>query len=63
MLPMKLASKNEYDVIFLDHMMPNKDGIETLKEMKADEKGINRKTPVICLTANAISGARACFKI
>jgi signal transduction histidine kinase/CheY-like chemotaxis protein len=53
-----LAMKNQYDVIFLDHMMPNKDGIETLKEIKADEKALNINTPTICLTANAISGAR-----
>ena len=53
-----LAMKNQYDVIFLDHMMPNKDGIETLKEIKADEKAPNINTPTICLTANAISGAR-----
>ena len=31
----ELFKRNFYDVIFLDHMMPDKDGIETLKEMKA----------------------------
>jgi CheY-like chemotaxis protein len=39
-------------------MMPEKDGIETLHEMRAQEKNPNLKTPTICLTANAISGAR-----
>ncbi|MBQ3843083.1 MAG: response regulator [Ruminiclostridium sp.] len=53
-----LALKNKYDIIFLDHMMPNKDGIETLKELKASDSDLNRDTPMICLTANAISGAR-----
>ena len=53
-----LAAKNRYDMIFLDHMMPKKDGIETLKELRSDAEGINVKTPAICLTANAISGAR-----
>ncbi len=53
-----LALKNKYDIIFLDHMMPQKDGIETLREIKASESGPNRDTPMICLTANAISGAR-----
>ena len=52
------AAKQRYDMIFLDHMMPKKDGIETLKELQSDPTGINAKTPVICLTANAISGAR-----
>ena len=47
-----------YDMIFLDHMMPGKDGIETLQEIKADTGNPNIDTPMICLTANAISGAR-----
>jgi CheY-like chemotaxis protein len=50
--------KKKYDIIFLDHMMPGKDGIETLKELKAESVNPNLETPVICLTANAISGAR-----
>ena len=54
----RLAGENAYDIIFLDHMMPGKDGIETLKEIRSAENGINRNTPAICLTANAISGAR-----
>jgi len=53
-----LTLKNKYDIIFLDHMMPNKDGIETLKEIMASDSNPNRDTPVVCLTANAISGAR-----
>ena len=53
-----LYKKNCYDVIFLDHMMPDKDGIETLREMKAIADNPNSKTPVVCLTANAISGMR-----
>ncbi|MBR4759048.1 MAG: response regulator, partial [Lachnospiraceae bacterium] len=48
----------DYDLIFLDHMMPGKDGIATLHEMRADEQSHNLRTPAICLTANAISGAR-----
>lgn len=38
--------------------MPGKDGIETLREMREDMNGLNSNTPAICLTANAISGAR-----
>ena len=53
-----LALRNRYDIIFLDHMMPHKDGIETLKELKAAPGNPNHDTPMICLTANAISGAR-----
>ncbi len=53
-----LAAAEKYDMIFLDHMMPVKDGIETLQEIKADAANPNLKTPFICLTANAISGAK-----
>ncbi len=52
---------DHYDVIFLDHMMPDKDGIETLKEMKTKTDTPNTRTPIICLTANAISGMREMY--
>ncbi|MBQ7679013.1 MAG: response regulator [Butyrivibrio sp.] len=48
----------KYDMIFIDHMMPDKDGIETLHELRSRPKDPNLETPTICLTANAISGAR-----
>ena len=54
---LKLCDDIKYDIIFLDHMMPGKDGIETLHELR-EKGGLNADTPVICLTANAISGAR-----
>lgn len=53
-----LAYDKKYDIIFLDHMMPEKDGIETLAELRSRPDDPNLDTPVICLTANAISGAR-----
>ncbi len=56
-----LFTRNHYDVIFLDHMMPDKDGIETLAEMKSITDTPNTTTPVICLTANAISGMREMY--
>lgn len=46
-----------YDIIFLDHMMPKMDGIETLERLKA-ENLIRPGTTVIALTANAVVGAR-----
>ena len=55
------SREKKYDIIFLDHMMPNKDGIQTLKEMRANPADKNHDTPVICLTANAISGARETY--
>jgi CheY-like chemotaxis protein len=56
-----LFKRNPYDMIFLDHMMPDKDGIETIKEMKECSETPNQKTPVICLTANAVSGMREMY--
>ena len=53
-----MMRKKKYDIVFLDHMMPEKDGIETLHELHAEESNPNLHTPAICLTANAISGAR-----
>ncbi|MCR5088795.1 MAG: response regulator, partial [Oscillospiraceae bacterium] len=53
-----LTEKRKYDLIFLDHMMPVKDGIETLHELRARPGNPNHDTPVICVTANAVSGAR-----
>ena len=52
------ARKKKYALIFLDHMMPNMDGIEALHEIREQIDGLNCDTPAICLTANAISGAR-----
>ena len=56
---LNLLTKERYDIVFLDHMMPGLDGIETLrlaKEMKECE-GV----PFIILTANAVSGAKEMF--
>ena len=53
-----LVKRNKYDIIFLDHRMPGMDGIETLQAMKKIKDNPNALTPVISLTANAISGAK-----
>lgn len=51
-----MCKENRYDMIFLDHMMPELDGMETIKFIKAE--GLNQDTTVIMLTANAILGAK-----
>ncbi len=56
----KIAQKH-YDVIFLDHMMPEMDGIETLERAKTLKDSKCNDTPIIALTANAISGVREMF--
>ncbi|MCR5398015.1 MAG: response regulator [Lachnospiraceae bacterium] len=53
-----LADRKHYDVILLDHMMPEPDGVEVLKHIKSDSEGVNYNTPVIVLTANAVGGSR-----
>lgn len=58
---LKLAAENKYDVIFFDHMMPGKDGIETLHELRSMTDAKSADSPAICLTANAISGARELY--
>lgn len=50
--------KEHFDLIFMDHMMPEMDGIETLKEMKTLSNHKCVDTPVVILTANAMVGAR-----
>jgi len=47
---------NQFDLVLLDHMMPDMDGVETLKHI--NEMYPDRKFPVIALTANAVSGAK-----
>nr|MCR5452958.1 response regulator [Lachnospiraceae bacterium] len=49
---------NKYDLIFLDHMMPGKDGIQALHEIRSNADNPNQKTPAVCITANAIAEAR-----
>lgn len=55
---LELIRHTHYDAIFLDHMMPGLDGIETLHRMKTQEDNLCKDTPVVILTANAITGAR-----
>ena len=50
-----LCERRQYDLILLDHRMPKKDGIETFRDISGH--GMNTETPVIMLTANALSGA------
>ncbi|MBO6229915.1 MAG: response regulator [Ruminiclostridium sp.] len=57
----RMASLSKYDMIFLDHMMPEKDGIETMGELKRLPDNPNAETPVVCLTANAVSGMREMY--
>ena len=57
-----LCDSTAYDVIFLDHMMPGYDGVETLKKIRELQNGAYQELPVIALTANTVSGAREMFR-
>lgn len=58
-----MAEKKHYDAIFLDHMMPDLDGIETIHRLKSSDAfaKMNSNTPVVALTANAITGAKEMY--
>ena len=53
--------ENDYDLIFMDHMMPEMDGVEAMKQIKALAKDMDREAVIVALTANAVSGAREMF--
>ncbi len=57
-----LCSGTSYDIVFLDHMMPGFDGVETLKKIRELKNGVYQDLPVIALTANTVSGAREMFR-
>ena len=54
----RLCDENEYDVILMDQRMPVMDGTEALKQIRDSKKGRNQNTPIICLTADVVSGAK-----
>lgn len=58
---LSLIRNNKYDIIFLDHRMPEMDGIQTFHAMQEIKDNPNSNTPVIALTANAISGSREMY--
>ncbi len=50
-----------YDIIFMDHMMPEMDGVETAHKIRAKAGLYFQNIPIVALTANAIGGAREMF--
>lgn len=52
------TAKNKYDIVFMDHMMPEMDGIEALHILRESKDNPCRNVPVVALTANAVSGAK-----
>lgn len=52
------VKQEKYDMIFMDHMMPGMDGIETFRRMRHMEESLCDGVPVVILTANAVTGAK-----
>ena len=58
---LEYTRQKHYDMILLDHMMPEMDGIETLKKLRGETFNPNQNTVVVALTANAVSGSREMY--
>ncbi|MDD6306629.1 MAG: ATP-binding protein [Clostridiales bacterium] len=58
---LQLVQQKKYHIIFMDHMMPVMDGIETTQKLRAMEGEYYQKVPVVALTANALTDAREQF--
>jgi len=54
----KLLESNNFDFVFLDHMMPEMDGVETLHNIRRKNDPYFKSIPIVALTANAIAGTR-----
>lgn len=61
-MAVRMARQNEYDIIFMDYMMPEMDGITAMKQIREDREDIDNKLPIISLTADAIVGMKEKMK-
>lgn len=57
----KMLRSRDFDVVFMDHMMPGMDGVEATEIIRNMEGDYYKKLPIIALTANAVNGAREMF--
>ena len=58
---LKRIEQNTYHIIFMDHMMPEMDGVETLRRIRELKANQSKDAVIIALTANAVSGAKEMF--
>jgi signal transduction histidine kinase/FixJ family two-component response regulator len=56
-----MINSNYYDIVYMDHMMPELDGVDTTKIIREFGDAYSKELPIIALTANAISGAKEMF--
>lgn len=57
----RLVDRTKYDLIFMDHMMPGMDGVETTRIIRSHSDVYHKSVPIIALSANIIGGAREMF--
>ena len=57
----EMLRAEKFDLVFMDHMMPEMDGVETTKIIRNQNGEYFRSLPIIALTANAVNGAREMF--
>ena len=57
----EMCAKNDYDIVFMDHMMPGMDGVEAMKRIRAEADRRKLEMPIVALTANAVSSAKEMF--
>ncbi len=56
-----LCKEQEFDIVFMDHMMPEMDGIEAMHRIQTEMEKERRMLPIVALTANAVSTAKEMF--
>lgn len=58
---LEMTAKTPYHMIFMDHMMPGMDGVETFHRIREDADNPCSRIPIIALTANVVAGAREMY--
>ncbi|MCR5090986.1 MAG: response regulator [Oscillospiraceae bacterium] len=56
-----ICKETVFDIIFMDHMMPEMDGLEAIRQIRSESNGMQSQVPVVMLTANTLSSAREMF--
>ncbi len=57
----RILGSKDFDIVFMDHMMPEMDGVEATKILRDKPEEYYKTLPIIALTANAVSGAREMY--